>query len=133
MWWAVTDSNRRHSACKADALPTELTARARPPWRDLSPRCSGTQVRRCGDAAQRRPVQAQVPNMTPPACALLAWQRADGRRMLRDPLPGPLPIEPDCQIASLSSLEARKATFLLALIWMASPVAGLRPMRAARL
>src|SRR5690242_199137 len=30
-----------------------------------------------------------------------------------------------CQIASLSSLEARKATFLLALIWMASPVAGL--------
>src|SRR5579864_62506 len=26
-WWAVTDSNRRHSACKADALPTELTAR----------------------------------------------------------------------------------------------------------
>ena len=25
-WWAVTDSNRRHSACKADALPTELTA-----------------------------------------------------------------------------------------------------------
>src|SRR6185312_6435227 len=32
-WWAVTDSNRRHSACKADALPTELTARER----DLSP------------------------------------------------------------------------------------------------
>jgi hypothetical protein len=26
-WWAVTDSNRRHPACKADALPTELTAR----------------------------------------------------------------------------------------------------------
>ena len=23
-WWVVTDSNRRHSACKADALPTEL-------------------------------------------------------------------------------------------------------------
>ena len=31
------------------------------------------------------------------------------------------------QIASLSSLEARKATFLLALIWICSPVAGLRP------
>jgi hypothetical protein len=28
-WWAVTDSNRRHSACKADALPTELTARTK--------------------------------------------------------------------------------------------------------
>src|SRR6185312_2361105 len=26
-WWAVTDSNRRHPACKAGALPTELTAR----------------------------------------------------------------------------------------------------------
>jgi hypothetical protein len=25
-WWAVTDSNRRHPACKADALPAELTA-----------------------------------------------------------------------------------------------------------
>src|SRR5579883_1776092 len=34
------------------------------------------------------------------------------------------------QIASLSSLEARKATFLLALIWIGWPVAGLRPMRA---
>ena len=39
----------------------------------------------------------------------------------------------DGQTASLSSLEARKATFLLALIWIGSPVAGLRPMRAARL
>jgi hypothetical protein len=28
-WWAVTDSNRRHPACKAGALPTELTARRR--------------------------------------------------------------------------------------------------------
>ena len=27
-WWAVTDSNRRHPACKAGALPTELTALA---------------------------------------------------------------------------------------------------------
>ncbi len=26
-WWVVTGSNRRHSACKADALPTELTTR----------------------------------------------------------------------------------------------------------
>ena len=25
-WWAVTVSNRRHSRCKRDALPTELTA-----------------------------------------------------------------------------------------------------------
>src|ERR1043166_9385047 len=37
------------------------------------------------------------------------------------------------QTDSLSSLAARKATFLEALIWMGAPVAGLRPMRAARL
>src|SRR6478752_9973879 len=39
---------------------------------------------------------------------------------------------PGDQIAILSSLVTRKATFLLALIWIGSPVAGLRPMRAAR-
>ena len=39
----------------------------------------------------------------------------------------------ETQTDSFNSLEARKATFLLALIWIASPVAGLRPMRAARL
>ncbi len=27
-WWVMTDSNRRHSACKADALPTELITRS---------------------------------------------------------------------------------------------------------
>ena len=26
LWWALTGSNRRHSACKADALLTELSA-----------------------------------------------------------------------------------------------------------
>src|SRR5580704_15063174 len=41
-WWAVTDSNRRPSRCKRDALPTELTARApalaprRAPWQDAA-------------------------------------------------------------------------------------------------
>ena len=38
----------------------------------------------------------------------------------------------DRQIAIFRSLAARNATFLLALILIASPVAGLRPMRAAR-
>jgi spermidine synthase len=28
-WWVVTGSNRRHSRCKRDALPTELTTRKR--------------------------------------------------------------------------------------------------------
>jgi hypothetical protein len=27
VWWALQGSNLRHSACKADALPTELSAR----------------------------------------------------------------------------------------------------------
>ena len=27
-WWVMTESNRRHSACKADALPTELITHA---------------------------------------------------------------------------------------------------------
>ena len=29
-WWSRTESNRRHSACKADALPTELRPRSIP-------------------------------------------------------------------------------------------------------
>ena len=29
-WWALQGSNLRHSACKADALPTELSARKVP-------------------------------------------------------------------------------------------------------
>src|SRR6187401_98457 len=44
-WWAVTDSNRRHPACKAGALPTELTALAS---LSLYPLCS----------AQGKPVRA---------------------------------------------------------------------------
>ena len=39
------------------------------------------------------------------------------------------------QIASLKPFAARNATFfdaLLALIWISSPVAGLRPLRAGR-
>ena len=40
---------------------------------------------------------------------------------------------PDCAYtASFSSLAGRNASFLLALILMASPVAGFRPIRAAR-
>jgi hypothetical protein len=39
----------------------------------------------------------------------------------------------DDQIAIFKSLAARNATFLLALILIASPVIGLRPMRAAGL
>src|SRR5690242_19919231 len=37
-WWAVKDSNLRHPACKADALPTELTAHPGHHYRrDVSP------------------------------------------------------------------------------------------------
>ena len=34
LWWTWTESNRRHSACRADALPTELQAHK---WRRLIP------------------------------------------------------------------------------------------------
>src|ERR1700675_4197429 len=41
-WWAVTDSNRRPSRCKRDALPAELTAlskqyRRSAPWPQALP------------------------------------------------------------------------------------------------
>jgi hypothetical protein len=102
----VTDSNRRHPACKAGALPTELTARS--PLNIV-----GLQ----GDARVRAPKR-----------------KAAGRELSQLPacryFPGGSGLG---QTDSFNSLEARKATFLLALIWIASPVAGLRPMRAARL
>src|SRR5947208_866120 len=49
-------------------------------------------------------------------------------------MPSDLEMVPraSAQTASLRSLDARNATFLLALILIGSPVAGLRPMRAAR-
>ena len=46
-WWAVTDSNRRHPACKAGALPTELTARRRryrPARHSVQARCNAVWV-----------------------------------------------------------------------------------------
>jgi hypothetical protein len=42
------------------------------------------------------------------------------------------PRESCAYTASFSSLDGRKATFLLALILIASPVAGLRPIPTAR-
>ena len=108
MWWAVTDSNRRHPACKAGALPTELTARS--PLNIV-----GLQ----GDARVRA-----------------LKRKAAAQELAAPSLPLFSPEGSACdlrQTDSFNSLEARKATFLLALIWIASPVAGLRPMRAARL
>ena len=102
----MTDSNRRHPACKAGALPTELTARS--PLNIV-----GLQ----GDARAPK-------------------RKAAGQELAAPSLPLFSPEGPACdlrQTDSFNSLEARKATFLLALIWIASPVAGLRPMRAARL
>ncbi len=59
-WWAVTDSNRRHSACKADALPTELTA--------LSARCIAPARARARERARkrtRRPPMGAGTGLTP--------------------------------------------------------------------
>ncbi len=39
-WWSQTESNRRHPACKAGALPTEL-------WPRSSERCEAQESGRC--------------------------------------------------------------------------------------
>src|SRR4029077_14835331 len=83
-WWAVTDSNRRHSACKADALPTELTAQADPPRRDFSPRTGKAQAHR-GAGAAAQAGQASIRYSTARVLAV-GMQRARGRISVRDPL-----------------------------------------------
>ena len=104
----MTDSNRRHPACKAGALPTELTAR-------LPLNIVGLQGDARVRALKRKAAGQELSQL--PACRYF-----------------PRKVRPEIgQTDSFNSLEARKATFLLALIWIASPVAGLRPMRAARL
>jgi hypothetical protein len=68
--WAVTDSNRRHPACKAGALPAELTALSYP----LSLRAPAGQV-----TAARRPhqLEAGLPAGAPGSLfALGAWKPA---------------------------------------------------------
>ena len=78
--------------------------------------------------------QADLPETT------ATWTRASPEHPIAHKNKNP----PDCggvlqnkiaggQIAIFKSLAARKATLLLALILIASPVIGLRPMRAARL
>src|SRR5271155_2618019 len=88
-WWAVTDSNRRHSACKADALPTELTAHG--------PRCiagrdgrASLLVRKpfCKKAVRQRASLEAKPKKRPPPRGPSA-AAASGRLFARDPLPGP--------------------------------------------
>src|SRR3979409_1818452 len=55
-----------------------------------------------------------------------------GRRVADEPKAAPEKNRIAAYTASFNSLVARKATFLLALILIGSPVAGLRPLRAAR-
>src|SRR5262245_44762239 len=90
-WWAVTDSNRRHPACKAGALPTELTAHQTAQYR--------------GTAARRKRCCRGAQNETAGGSLSLRARRIypEGQAGIR-------------QIDSFSSFEARKATFLLALI-----------------
>ena len=104
----MTDSNRRHPACKAGALPTELTAH---------PSCVSYRGPRVAIASRRSPPKEK--------------QQARSFSLQPAVIPGGSGLKR--QTDSFNSLEARKATFFDALIWIASPVAGLRPMRAARL
>ena len=45
-WWAMTGSNRRHAACKAAALPTELIARIAEP-KSSHRGCGGSRPNLC--------------------------------------------------------------------------------------
>src|SRR3954453_16455503 len=66
-WWAVTDSNRRHPACKAGALPAELTARRTLiTFPHIANRPAGASMR----DAIRRPVHPHCArsDTSPPAC-----------------------------------------------------------------
>ena len=71
-WWAVTDSNRRHPACKADALPTELTAHLRRdlPQRNLSAQVVERMPIRSAAAAVTNPDRKTQREKKPPACTL---------------------------------------------------------------
>ena len=63
--------------------------------------------------------------------ACRVWFKGAGRRP-RSATRAAIISQPSGYTASFSSLAARNATFLLALILIASPVAGLRPIRAGR-
>ena len=52
-WWVMTESNRRHSACKADALPTELITPKRENSKYESGAADGARTR---DPRRDRPV-----------------------------------------------------------------------------
>ena len=58
-WWALTGSNRWHSACKADALPAELSARSGDRWGNRTPdtavkgRCLNRLTNRPGGSPSR--------------------------------------------------------------------------------
>ena len=49
-WWAMTGSNRRHAACKAAALPTELIAHIAEPRSSHVAATSSTRKRRTRDS-----------------------------------------------------------------------------------
>ena len=59
LWWALTGSNRWHSACKADALPAELSARNGDRWGNRTPdtavkgRCLNRLTNRPGGSPSR--------------------------------------------------------------------------------
>jgi hypothetical protein len=78
-------------------------------------------------------MRSLVPNEAAHDGDLHRIRRGDGinLRLAYLPLDRHRLVSTASQMDSFSSLAGRKAIFLLALIRMASPVAGLRPMRAA--
>ena len=108
IWWAVTGSNRRHSRCKRDALPAELTAHE-----FCIADFSGSRIP--NDTSETR----YPKNGT--GCTKAAGSQSGSE-------------EPLSQLtASLSPLPALNFGCLEAGIWIDSPVRGLRPVEAFRL
>ena len=71
-WWSRTESNRRHPACKAGALPTEL----RPHSREQCEAQESVSVR---SRALTKPIGLALKQQTPAASALAPSQRKAGR------------------------------------------------------
>jgi hypothetical protein len=113
-WWVLTGSNRRHSPCKGDALPAELSTRTTG-IADAFPSAS--------------------PHGSPRPAAVGATPAGSSRRRCgRSVSKGRSHSgEADQFSASFSAFPARNLGTLPPLMLIASPVRGLRPARGLRL
>ena len=115
-WWAVTGSNRRPSRCKRDALPTELTARRA--FLVSAPR---------GLRDRAAPMQAPTWRKCPPRASALGGELRCGGNARANPRHHSFFVERGFKgRARLKPCALRRGNLI------SSPVAGLRPLPAAR-